>query len=160
MALKRLKAKQVAAIVLGAALFAAGPAAQCAQSATTPADAYASTDGLLVTRERAYWYALQRQDAKNVWPAGLVDVDVSGIHRTTPASLNQYVMACKTASYALTDFIVAHYASTAVVTYKATVDQACYGQKAPDHVNVMTVYENANASWTPIAHSETPGPVR
>jgi hypothetical protein len=145
--------KFVAAAVAGALLFAAAPA-QCAQSPGEASGTFASIDAALVARERAYWDALQRQDASGVWPAGLIDVDISGIHRTTAASISQFVMACKTASVALTGFSVAHYSMTAVVTYKATVDQTCYGQKAPDRISVMTVYENANASWVPVAHSE------
>jgi len=152
--------KHTVTVLLTAVLSALGTAVWGAQSATPAADAYASADAALIARERTYWDALQRQDAKNVWPAGLVDVDVSGIHRTTPGSLNQYVMACKTASYALTGFAVAHYATTAVLTYNATVDQTCYGQRAPEHIHVLTVYESANASWTAVAHAETPGQAR
>jgi hypothetical protein len=118
-----------------------------------------SSDSLLIRRERAAWDALKRQDTVSFSRAmggKLIDADASGIRQTTPASVAQYVLGCRTASYLLTDFRVTDYASVAVVGYKATVDQTCWGQKAPPTLYVMSVYERHEKEWALVAHSETP----
>ena len=132
-----------------------------AQQGGRPAnpDASVAQDSLLVQRERAQWEALKAQDTTafgRLMGGDLVDVDVSGIKHTTPASTARYVLGCKTTSYALSDLRVAHYGATAVVSYKATVESTCWGQKAPSPLYVMTVYEHRGDSWSPVAHSETP----
>jgi hypothetical protein len=118
-----------------------------------------SDDSVLVARERSQWEALKQQDTTafaRAMGGGLVDVDVSGIKRTTPASTARYVTGCHTVSYALTEWSVAHYTATMVVSYRATIDQTCWGQKAPSPLLVVTVYERRAAGWEPVAHSETP----
>jgi len=85
----------------------------------------------------------------------LVDVDPSGVRRTTRASVAKCVTQCTLASHTLTDFQVKRDSLVAVVTYKAVVDQTCWGQKALSPVNVMTVYESRASGWVPVAHSET-----
>jgi hypothetical protein len=118
-----------------------------------------ASDSLLVQRERAQWEALKARDTSSfarLMGGNVVDVDVSGVRATSPASTSQYVRGCKTTSFALTDVRVAHYASTAVVTYKATVEATCWGQKAPSPLYVLTVYEQHADAWQPVAHSETP----
>jgi hypothetical protein len=118
-----------------------------------------SDDSVLVARERSQWEALKQQDTTafaRAMGGGLVDVDVSGIKRTAPASTARYVMGCHTVSYALSDWSVAHYTTTIVVAYRAVVEQTCWGQKAPSPLLVVTVYERRAAAWEPVAHSETP----
>jgi hypothetical protein len=137
--------------VMVACLLGAGKSALVAQAP--------SPDSLLIRRERAAWDALERQDTASFARAmggKLVDADASGIRQTTPASVAQYVLGCRTASYSLTDFQVTDYTSVAVVGYKATVDQTCWGQKAPPVLYVISVYERHEKEWLLVAHSETP----
>lgn len=84
-----------------------------------------------------------------------MDVDLSGTKRTSPATTARYVLGCQTMSYALTEARVVRYSVTAVVTYKVTLEQTCWGQKEPSPLYVMTVYERRGGDWAPIAHSET-----
>jgi hypothetical protein len=116
-------------------------------------------DSLLVQRERAQWDALKARDTTafaRLMGGDLVDIDVSGIKRTSPASTARYVLGCQTASYALSDVRIARVSGSAVVTYKATVEATCWGQKAPSPLYVMTVYNQRGDAWVPVAHSETP----
>jgi ketosteroid isomerase-like protein len=133
---------------------AAQPTSQRAATSSTSA----TDDSLLINRERAQWEALKRKDTTafaRLMGGDLVDVDLSGIKRTSPATTSRYVMGCETTSYALADVRVARYAATAVVTYTVMLEQTCWGQKAPSPLFVMTVYERRGGEWEPVAHSET-----
>jgi ketosteroid isomerase-like protein len=122
-------------------------------------DTERAQDSLLTRRERAQWEALKMRDTTTfarLMGGDVVDIDVSGIKRTSPASTARFVLGCQTMSFALTDFRVAHVSGTAIVSYKATVDATCWGQKAPSPLYVLTVYDQHGDSWLPVAHSETP----
>jgi hypothetical protein len=134
-----------------------------ARSASVAAQATVSSvaapDSLVIAREHALWRALQAQDTvafAQAMGSGVVDADVSGVRRATAASMAQYVRQCRVTTYALSGFRVVHDSLTVVVTYKADVDETCWGQKAPSPLYVMSVYERRATGWTPIAHSETP----
>jgi hypothetical protein len=137
-----------------------------APSDATPgqrAAAQENEDSLLVRRERAQWTALQARDTAAVarlMGGGVVDVDVSGAHRTTPGSIARFVQNCQTSDVALDGIHVVHRASTAIVAYRATLTQTCWGQRAPSPLYVMTVYERGAGEWIPVAHSETPSQSR
>jgi hypothetical protein len=138
------------------------PAVVCAQQMNGPAAvdaARAAQDSLLTQRERAQWEALKGRDTTTfarLMGGDLVDIDLSGIKQTSPASTARYVLGCQTKSYALSDLRLAHFDGTTIVTYKATVDATCWGQKAPSPLYVMTVYNQRSGAWLPVAHSETP----
>jgi len=138
------------------------PAILCAQQTNRPATvdaARAAQDSLLVKRERAQWEALKGRDTTafaRLMGGGLVDIDLSGIKQTSPASTARYVQGCQTTSYALSDLRIAHFDAMAILSYKATVDATCWGQKAPSPLYVMTVYNQHADKWLPVAHSETP----
>src|SRR4051812_39516547 len=93
-----------------------------------------SDDSVLVGRERAQWQALKARDttafAKLLGPS-LIDIDLTGVKRPTAATSARYVLSCQTASYSLSDVRVMHDGPTAVVTSKVTIDQTCWGQRAP-----------------------------
>jgi hypothetical protein len=120
---------------------------------------HASDDSVLVGRERAQWEALKARDttafAKLLGPS-LVDIDLTGVKRPTAATAARYVLGCQTTSYGLSDIHVVHAGSNAVVTSKVTLDQTCWGQRAPSPLYVMTVYTRHPDGWEAIAHSETP----
>jgi len=144
-------------IIAVSALAVVVPATLCAQEADR-ALGPAAQDSVLLQQERAQWVAFKAHDTTTfarLMGGGLVDIDLSGIRRTAPASVAQYVLGCQVASYGLNDLHVIHFAVTAVVTYKVTIDASCWGQKAPSPLNVMTVYEQRGNEWRPIAHSET-----
>jgi hypothetical protein len=127
--------------------------------ASAASAASATQDSLLSQRERAQWEALKARDTTafaSLMGGNLVDVDLTGIKRTSPTSTARYVMGCRTTSYSLSDVRVAHYETTAVITYKAELESTCWGQKAPSPVYVMTVYERRAGAWLAVAHSETP----
>lgn len=115
-------------------------------------------DSTFATRERAQWSALQRRDTSTFarWAAGAVDVDVSGARNVDRASAAQYVARCELSTFALDGFHVTRDSVSTVVTYNATVDETCWGQKAPRSLHVMSVYERGAGDWHLIAHSETP----
>jgi hypothetical protein len=122
------------------------------------ADTHAQ-DSALVSRERAMWEALKTRDTTafaRLMGGDVVDVDVSGIKRTTPATTARYVLGCQTISYMLSEPRVVHTVMTATITYTATVEATCWGQKAPSPLYVMTVYMHQADGWLPVAHSETP----
>jgi hypothetical protein len=133
--------------------------AQVADSHRASDAVRAVSDSLLTQRELAQWAALKKGDTTvfaHLMGGGVVDIDVSGIKRTSPASTARYVVGCQTASYALSGLRIAHVGATAILSYKATVDATCWGQKAPSPLYVLTVYSQDGDSWLPIAHSETP----
>jgi hypothetical protein len=148
----------IAASVLGVVL----PTVLCAQQidrAPAMDAARAGQDSILVQRERAQWDALKARDTTvfaRLMGGNVVDIDFSGIKRTSPASTARYVLGCQTASYSLSELRVVHSGSSAIVAYKTTIDANCWGQKAPSPLYVMTVYEQRGETWLPVAHSETP----
>ena len=112
------------------------------RSASAQASAPSSVDTLLVRRERATWKALHEQDTvafAQGMGEGVVDADVSGVRRTTAASTAQFVKQCRVTMYALSGFRVFQDSLTAVVTYKADLEETCWGQKAPSPLYVMSV---------------------
>lgn len=149
-------------LIAASALGLIMPAILCAQQTDRPPTVYAARaaqDSLLTQRERAQWEALKGRDTTTfarLMGGGLVDIDLSGIKQTSPASTARYVLGCQTTSYGLSDLRIAHFDNTAIVTYKATVDATCWGQKAPSPLYVMTVYNQRGDTWLPVAHSETP----
>jgi len=154
---KILRAMAVAgALSLGASISAS--AQQLARPAATEGS-WSQQDSALVQTERAQWEALKRSDTTafaRLMGDQVVDIDVSGIKRTSRASTARYVLGCRTASYGLSDVRIVHSGETAVVTYSAAVDAQCWGQKAPSPLYVMTVYNERSGAWMPVAHSETP----
>jgi ketosteroid isomerase-like protein len=158
MKMPRVRPWLVAAMVLGVSSPAVVRAQAAGRDVTNSAER-ATEDSLLMQQERGSWEALKARDTTafaHLMGGGVVDVDVSGAKRTSPASTARYVQGCETTSYGLTDVRVAHTGAAAIVTYTATVVATCWGQKAPSPLYVMTVYAQRGASWLPIAHSETP----
>src|SRR6266567_1271037 len=119
----------MAATVLGGST----PAVLLAQRTgenTTGDTERAGEDSLLVQKERSYWEALRARDTTafaRLMGDGVVDVDVSGTRRTSPASTARYVLGCQTTSYGLTDFRIVHVGDAAIVTYRATIAATCWG---------------------------------
>jgi len=144
------------------ALFAIGGASRLgAQQAgqQRQSEAGQAVDSLLAQRERAQWEALKTRDTTafaQLMGGNVVDIDVSGVKRTSPSTTTRYVLGCQTSNFALSDLHVARYAGSAVVTYKAIIEATCWGQRAPSPLYVMTVYAQQGSAWIPIAHSETP----
>lgn len=141
------------------ALLACVPPVASGQGTRAQSPTDDAVDSLVVAHERAQWDALKAGNATEfgrLMDHDVVDVDASGMRRTSPGSTAAFVSGCKTASYAFSDVRVARHDATVIVTYKAAVDQVCFGQKAPSPLYVMTVYERRAVEWVPIAHSETP----
>jgi Domain of unknown function (DUF4440) len=156
-----MQAKVKAFVLLCIAASLSWPAGIRAQQ-TSRASADGDTpmqDSLLVSRERALWDALKARDTTSfgrLMGGNVVDIDASGVRRTSPATTARYVLGCQTTSYVLSEPRVVRSATTATITYTATVEATCWGQKAPSPLYVMTVYEHEADAWVPVAHSETP----
>jgi ketosteroid isomerase-like protein len=148
--------------ILVIAIVAGTPAAIQGQQIEHPSQSYvarAAEDSLLSRRERAQWDAFKTRDTTTfarLMGTNVVDVDLTGIRQSSRASTAQYVLGCQVTSYSLSDLRVSNRGVTATVTYKATIDATCWGQKAPSPLYVMTVYERHGDTWLPVAHSETP----
>lgn len=109
-------------------------------AAPSVATAFPQDDSTLIAEERVMCKALQERDALAFQRAmrSVIDVDVSGIRRTTPASLTQYVTQFTLGSHSQIDFHVTHDALVAVLTCKAVVNQTCWGQKAPSSPRLIS----------------------
>ena len=147
-------------ILLGLATVSRSLPCQAVLASKSPTAAILShEDSSFVVREEAMWTALQQHDTAGfARAAGIsaIDVDVSGTRRVSAASTTQYVERCQVASSALQNFRVVRDSVAVVVTYTATVDETCWGQKAPSPLYVLSVYERDHGGWRLLAHSETP----
>src|SRR5438105_1840062 len=114
-------------VTLCLCLPAIGRAQQTGQR-TSVAAARSQEDSVLVRREGAQWEALKTRDTTafaRLMGRNVIDVDLTGIKRTSAASTARYVLGCQVTAYTLSDLRVTYFASTAVVAYKAVIDATC-----------------------------------
>lgn len=66
---------------------------------------------------------------------------------------------CVVASYALGEMTVHRFGdSTAILTYQATQDATCRGEKVPAKVNVTSVWYKQGDQWLAASYHESPAP--
>jgi hypothetical protein len=157
-------------LALAAAFFTAcgapagnSPAANNANAANANAAkpvAAAPTKDALMTLEKSAYEAWKTKDAK-FWDTFLTDnfVGFGAAGRLDrAAAIKQYSGAdCDVKSYALSDEqMTAVGADAAFITYKATYDGTCGGQKLPAQVWAAGVYVRSGDKWKGAFHAETP----
>jgi hypothetical protein len=153
-------------LVVAAVYFAAcgaPPAANNANAGNANAakpTAAAPTKEALMTLEKSAYEAWRTKDAK-FWDPFLTDNFV-GFGATgrmdRAAAIKQYSGAdCDVKSYALSeDTMTPLGPDAAVITYKATYDGTCGGQKLPAQVWAAGVYVRSGDKWKGAFHAETP----
>lgn len=134
--------------------------ANAANANSAKPTAAAPTKDALMTLEKSAYEAWKTKDAK-FWDPFLTDNFV-GFGATgrmdRAAAIKQYSGAdCEVKSYALSDEqMTAVGADAAIITYKATYDGTCGGQKLPAQVWAAGVYVRSGDKWKGAFHAETP----
>ena len=163
------RALSKAAISLSVTLAAVIPAVHPAAAQGTAAGAARqgsartrlATDSVLVRQERALWEALRTEDTTafprilGSRPSFLL-MHPGGIERYASAVALAKLLAaqCEMRSATADSIRVEHVDDdTALLTYKATVDRTCGGQKAPPDFYVMSVWARRQGRWEMAAQS-------
>jgi Domain of unknown function (DUF4440) len=114
----------------------------------------------LVAREKSLYDALAKNDYAAFAKAlgsDFMYVSGDGAVKWEVAKSADMLKNCVTGKWTLTNTKVTPAGTDLMVlTYTATGDQTCNGQKAPSPINALSVWEHKGSAWIPIAHSETP----
>ncbi len=155
------KIKHIAAAFVFAACTAVVPAnkANAVEREKTEAPAAPTMDAL-VTLEKGAYGAWKSKDGK-FWDTFLSDkfVGYGSSGRLDKASATQeYTGAgCEINSYGLSDGHVTPLSTdVALVTYKATVDGTCDGQRVPASSWAASVYVRNGDQWKKVFHAQSP----
>jgi len=148
-----------AAVVAVVTLLIAGGRA-AAQGAKSDAKSSSSDASAIIAQEKALLDAVTRNDIA-AFNKGLgsnfVFVDSRGATRWELTKSAEMLKGCKTGKFTMENSEVTPAGSDLLVlTYKATADQTCDGQKAPPTVLAMSVWQKRGGRWVAVAHSETP----
>jgi Domain of unknown function (DUF4440) len=114
----------------------------------------------LIAREKGLYDALTKNDyaafAKGLG-GDFMYVNGSGAVKWEAAKSADMLKACTTGKWTLKDAKVTPAGTDLMVlTYTASGDQTCNGEKSPSPVNALSVWEHKGGAWIAIAHSETP----
>lgn len=129
-----------------------------ANAAKPAGAAYVETQ--LPQLEESLWAAWKGNDTKpfEQWlEAGASLVD-PGMGKMSKAEFVKQMkeQPCKVNSYALSDTKVTKIdADAALITYTATMDASCNGQKLPEKVYASSVWAKRGAKWQAVMHQET-----
>jgi ketosteroid isomerase-like protein len=148
-----------AVVVALLTLLVAGGAA-AAQGAKSDAKSSSPDATAIIAQEKALLDALTKNDFA-AFNKGLgsnfVYVDARGATRWELSKSAEMLKGCKTGKFTMENPEVTSAGSDILVlTYKATADQTCDGQKAPPTVLAMSVWQKRAGRWVAVAHSETP----
>ena len=149
------------ALTASASLLVAAPAAAQGAAAKTRAgmQSAGSLDSTIVRLERAAWEGVKSKSGEQIEKAFGTNwsyIDPNGIVRVRAGDVAKMIADCETGSYEFSDVAVRPIGSNAaVLTYRATVDQTCKGEKSPSPIYVVSVYEKRNGRWQGVVHSET-----
>jgi ketosteroid isomerase-like protein len=120
----------------------------------------ASPDSVVVAQERSLFDALQKNDINafnKALGADFVYVDPTGVNMWQLANSAEMLKGCTTGQITIDSVRTRPVGNDLmIVTYKATGDQTCNGQKAPSPVYSMSVWQKRGGRWVAVAHSETP----
>jgi hypothetical protein len=131
--------------------------------ATAPTVAGDDVDSKLIAIERSFWEAWKNQDA-GPFKTHLGDVTVNitpgGMTKGKTAIIEELVGgACDVKSYSLANLKVHHVAKgVAILTYEASQDATCRGNKVPAKVLASSVYVNQNGKWLAVSYHESRAP--
>ena len=130
------------------------------QGAATTKPATMSASDEVIAREKSLYDALMKNDfaAFNKSLGGdFIYVDGNGAMKWELAKSAENLKGCTMGKWTLKDVKATPAgADLMVLTYTASGEQTCGGQKSPSPVNALSVWEHKGNSWVAIAHSETP----
>ena len=127
------------------------------------AGAQEDLQGKLLAIEKSLWEGWKNKDAKpfekhiaddsmNITVMGMTSGKAQIIKDMTTSD-------CNVKSFALTDAKVHRLGKdSAMLTYKASQDAICKGQKIPAEVFASAVYVNHEGTWKSTTYQETPAP--
>jgi hypothetical protein len=141
-------------IVFAVTIIAALAAVAAAQS-----KAPKSVIDQLEKMERQAWDAFGRGDGKffeGFYSSDATQVDPNGIMTRKEAIAAISTKPCELKNYSINNFKVTMLnASTVFVTYAATQDATCGGQKVPEKLVASSVYVKRNGKWQGALHQES-----
>ena len=109
--------------------------------------------------ERHAWDAFGRGDGKffeSFYSIDATQIDPNGIMTRKEAIAAISTKPCELKNYSINNFKVTMLnATTAFVTYNATQDATCGGQKVPDKLLASSVYVKRNGKWQGALHQES-----
>jgi hypothetical protein len=123
-----------------------------AQSAISPAADSAD----VLAAERRIWEGLKSNHAGvDSLFAGAVDMDPNGITlEWKPGVATQQLASCEIKSYAMDSAHVKTLSTDQrLVTYKATYDWTCGGQRIPSPAYEMALWQRRGGRWALVAHA-------
>jgi Domain of unknown function (DUF4440) len=149
------------ALALGLQLAAtAGAAAQGADAKKPAAAPSAAVSNSVVAQEQLIYDAIARKDTVAFNKAvgrDFVYVDETGAMRWSLAKTSTIFAECGLG----TGWTIDHPMTTevgsdlVVLTYSASANATCKGQRVPSPVNAMSVWQRRGGRWVAVAHSET-----
>ena len=149
------------ALALGLQLAAtAGAAAQGADAKKPAAAPSAAVSNSVVAQEQLIYDAIARKDTiafNKAVGRDFVYVDETGAMRWSLAKTSTIFAECGLG----TGWTIDHPMTTevgsdlVVLTYSASANATCKGQRVPSPVNAMSVWQRRGGRWVAVAHSET-----
>ena len=149
-------------------LFAVGVVAQQATPAPSPsaspgakpAMTRATSQKLIIGTERKLWEGWKKGDYK-VFHSSLSNDSImigdTGVADKATALKAMEGAKCQVTSYELSDIKVMFLNNdAALVTYKATQDATCGGEKIPAAIWATSAYVKRSGKWFAASHQETP----
>ena len=119
-----------------------------------------SSEPAIFLQEKSLYDALVKKDFatfNKVLGSDFVYVDGNGATHWELAKSAEMLKDCTTGKFTFEKVEATPVGTDLVVlTYKATGDQTCGGNKAPPAVTAMSVWRKLNGKWVAVAHSETP----
>jgi hypothetical protein len=140
-------------------LFALIIVAGSAMAASAQVKASKAVSDQLEKMERQAWDAFGRGDGKffeGFYSTDAIQIDPNGILTRKEAIAGISSKPCELKGYSFSNFrVTVLNATTAFVTYSATQDAACGGQKVPDKLFASSVYVKRNGKWQGALHQES-----
>ncbi len=157
-----MKTRIAVALAFGLQLAATlGAAAQGAAAKKPAAAPSAAVGNAVVAQEQSIYDAIARSDTVAFNKAvgrDFVYVDQTGAMRWSLAKTSTIFAECGLG----TGWTMEHPMTTeigtdlVVLTYSASANATCKGQRIPSPVNAMSVWQRRGGRWVAVAHSETP----
>ena len=127
--------------------------------APKPGMSRAQSQRIIIATEKKLWEAWKNKDLKPFranLSADSVMIGDQGVADKNAAIKGLESMACEVKSYELSDIKVTFLnSSAALVTYKATQDATCGGEKAPAAMWASSAYVMRGGKWLAASHQET-----
>ena len=140
-------------------VFAVTIIAAFAAVGTAQSKAPKSVTDQLEKMERQAWDAFGRGDGKffeGFYSSDATQIDPNGIMTRKEAIAAISTKPCELKNYSINKFKVTMLSpSTAFVTYSATQDATCGGQKVPEKLVASSVYVKRNGKWQGALHQES-----